>query len=183
MLLRPKPKTPTEWLKKVFAQIYDDYFKKLDNKDATRYLELLEQQAQTETKIAIFKAVLQFHWETPQDIWDHPTVVQARMSNIEKLNQFMDYPIDLDGDFDSEIEQALNVSLGIMANDLSEIEMELEQLRKVADKTKFEFYDSLQNIDEINGQNSDPNLLLASFVSKEKSAIKKIERQRLKTAS
>ena len=179
-LLCPKPKTSTEWLKKLFMQIYDDYFIKSDNKDAVRYLELLENKAHIDTKIAIFKSILQFHWETPQEIWDHPAIISVRRSNIEKLNKFMDYPIDLDGDFDGEVQNALNVSLGIFENDLAEVEMELDGLRATANKTVFEFYDSLQNINECNQQALPSSLLLAEYVAAEKSAIKKMERNRLK---
>lgn len=179
-LMKPKPSTSTEWLQRMFMQIYDDYFLKSDNKDAARYLELLEKEKALEVKISIFKLVLQFHWETPQEIWNHPTVVKVRRSNIEKLNPYLDSPIDLDGDFDGEVQQALQVSIGIIENDLTEVQMELEGLRGQATKTVFEFYDSLQNIDEVNMQSSDPNLLLPQYVAKERSAIRKMERQRLK---
>jgi len=124
-LMRPKPSTSTKWLAKLFVQIYDDYFIKSGNKDAARYSELLEIEAVLTAKIAAFKSVLEFHWTTPVEIWNHPTVVMIRTEQINALNGYLDIPIDLEADFDAEVQTALNVSLGIIQNDLSECQMEL----------------------------------------------------------
>lgn len=171
------------WLASVFVQVYDDYFRKLGNKDAERYLELLELTNLLEVRIAVFKSVLQFHWETEPEIWNHPLVVEVRRSHIEALNKYLDHPFDLDADFNTEMQTALNVSLGIIQNDHSEAMMELEDLRKQSAKTVFEFYDSLQSINEANNQQYSADLLLPQYVAAEKSAIKKSEKQRLRQLS
>ena len=172
-LMRPKPNTSTEWLAKLFLQIYDDYFMKSKNKDAQRYSELLEIEAGLETKIKAFASVLEFHWRTPQNIWNHPTVINIRTEQITELNKYLDYPFDLEADFDEQMQTALNVSLGIIKNDLSECQMELEDMRKKAGVSKFEFYERHANINKVNAPYIlPPTLLLAEFVEAEKMAIK-----------
>jgi len=102
-LMKPKPKTSTEWLEKLFMQVFDDYFMKLDNEDAKRYLELLENEKTIECKIIAFKSVLQFHWETPQNLWEHPTIKKIRTEQITALNQYLDAPFDLENNFEDEL--------------------------------------------------------------------------------
>jgi len=179
-LMCPKPKTSVDWLKRVFVQVYDDYFIKSDNKEAVRYLELLELVSSIEVRIAAFLAVLNFHWETPKEIWHNPAIVEIRNRHLSALNNYLEIPIDLDGDFDTEIQKTLNVSIGIMKNELAVANIEIDTLRSTANKTVFEFYDALQNINECNMQSLPSTLLLPEYVAAEKSAIKKSERARLK---
>lgn len=179
-LMRPKPKVSTTFLQKLFMQVYDDYFIKTDNKDAARYLELLELTERLKAKEAAFKMILQFHWETLPELWNHPLIVEVRTQQITELNKHMEYPFDLQSDFDSEMQSALTQTMGFIGLELSEAEMELEDLRKRAEKNVFEFDDSLQQINEANGQQYGADLLLPQYVAAEKSAIKKSEKQRLR---
>jgi len=96
-----------------------------------------------------------------------------RTDQITELNKYLDVPFDLDADFDSQIETALNVSIGIIQNDLSECEMELEQMRKQSQDSKFEFYERHAAINRVNAPYILPiSLLLPEFVEAEKLAIK-----------
>ena len=180
-LMKPKPRTSTVWLEKIFLQVFDDYFMKLDNEDAKRYLELLEQEKIIECKIVAFKSVLKFHWETPPNLWNHPTIVKIRVEQITALNEYLDAHFDLEKDFNEELMNTLSVSIGILENDLTMIGFELEDLRKEHDMKPFEFYDSIQNINETNmyGQ-INSTCLLPEYVAAVKSASKKVRLQKLK---
>jgi len=178
-LLCPKPKTDTTWLGKLYVQIYDDYFIKLDNADAKRYTYLLEAEATLENLIKSYTLLLELHWNTPPEIWNTDVIKQGRERHIAKMNEQLDIAIDPDGDFDEQVQIALNQSLGFKKNDLNEIKMELEQLRDRAGNTVFEFYDDLQQINEANGQAYGADVLLPVYVSARKSAEKKAEKQRM----
>lgn len=183
-LMKPKNKTSTDWLKKLFYQIYDDYFLKLDNEEAKRYLELIELEAIITCKIHAFKKVLQFHWETAPELWNHPVIKEIREQQITEINKYIDHPFDLSGNFNDEVMNTLSQSIGILENELTMTRFELEDLRKEHDMKPFEFYDSVQSINEINATGQiDSKCLLAEYVSATKSASKKVMAQRLKKAA
>lgn len=179
-LMKPKPGTNTEWLAKLFTEIYDDYFVKSNNQQAARYIELVNLTAFIKYKISALKSILQMHWEIEPEIWNHPTVVNIRNQQITALNRHLDSPFDLDSDFDTEMQNALNISLGILQNEYNLANIELEQLRSQSSKSVFEFYDSLQAINEANMQNLRGDALLPEYVAAEKSAVKKSEAQALR---
>jgi hypothetical protein len=178
-LMKPKPRTSTEWLEKMFLQVFDDYFMKLDNEDAKRYLELLENEKIIECKIVAFKSVLKFHWETPPNLWNNPTIVKIRIEQITALNKYLDSPFDLENNFNEELMNTLSVSIGILENDLTITRFELEDLRKEHDIKPFEFYDSIQNINEVNMHGQiNSTCLLPEYVAAVKSASKKARLQK-----
>lgn len=179
-LMKPKPGVETEFLSKLFSQIYDDYFVKINNKSAEKYIKLVNLTAFIKFKISVIKSILQMHWEIPKNIWNHPTVVNMRNEQIAALNRHLDHPFDLSADFNTEMQTALNVSLGILENEFNEYNIDLESYRKQASKTVFEFYDSLQMINEANNQGLGSDILLPEYVAAEKSAIRKSEQIRNK---
>lgn len=183
-LMRAKNATGNEKLAPLFMQIYDDYFLKSNNRDAKRYLELINTTAAIQYKIDAIKSILNFHWNLTPSLWSDPLIIEYRNQQIMAINEYLDMPINLDAaDFDTEIETALNVSLGIMQNDLTEANMEIESLRSSSSKTVFEFYDSMASINKVNAPYSiNPKCLLGEYVAAEKLAINEINRIKTKAA-
>lgn len=179
-LMKAKNGTKDAELAYIYSVVFDVRFLKLDNKDADRYLELLFTIERLDATIKCFKAVLAFHWETNKSVWNHPTVVEIRNRHITKLNEHLDVPFDLNADFDTEMQTALNVSLGIKQNEHTEATIELDGIKKQVSPTVFDFWSELQSIDEWNNQSSDPDMLLPQYDAKLKSAAAKSENARLK---
>lgn len=178
-LMKAKNGTKDAELAYIYSVVFDVRFLKLANKGADRYLELLELLEQKKATIHCFKLILSLHWETPRELWNHPKIVAIRNRHITKLNQYLDVPFNIDGDFDTEMETAMNVSLGIMQNDVTEMTMELDNLKKEASKGVFDFWEELQYIDEWNKQSSNADLLLPQYDAKLKSALAKAEKAKL----
>ena len=182
-LMKARNGTSDAELAYIYSVVFDVRFLKIGNKDADRYLELLESEARIETTIKIITLILDFHWNTDRSLWNIPLMVEIRNKHITKLNSLLDVSFDLEADFDTEMETAMNVSLGIMQNDLTEVRIELEDARKQVKQIAFDYYEELQSIDEWNKQSSDPNMLLPQYDAKLKSAAAKAERAKLNKAA
>lgn len=186
-LLRPKPKTSTVYLAKLYAQIYDDYFIKLANKDAERYLELVNKEAFLETYlIPTINTMLKFLWSFPVNLWKEERYFNLWKSQVGALNdacqsvEYFGQPIDPDGNVTEEMERVISVELGIINMDLEEIKADLTDMRAKVVNTKFEFYDSVQNINEANQfAPINAKCLLAEYVAAIRSATAKNERAKL----
>lgn len=179
-LMRPKPNTDTTVLANMYADIYDIYFLKTDNKDAARYLELRNIVTAIPIKVKMIKNVLKYIWETPSNLWDEVDIKKLRIEVIEAINKLLDTPIDIENDFIEELSRVLNVELGIMENDIAEAEMELETIVAASSKSVFDFYESLGNISDAHGRTLDEKILLPMYVAEERRAVKKADAQRLK---
>jgi len=182
-LLRAKNGVKTETLKKVFEQIYDDYFKKSDNREAGEYLDLNIRLSMLEYKKATMMQSLSIIARFPVEIW---ATVQGReiwKSQCEALSRFLYKPINADSENSlEEFERVLNEEIGVVENAITEVTMMLESMSKNASTIKdFDFYDSLQTINEWNAPQTTPSsCVLAEYVAAEKAANKKAERERLR---
>lgn len=118
-LLKPKPREKLLW--KVFEDIEDEYFKRSDNPEAKRYLDLSTKIPYLNFKIAVLKKSLHFYYS-------EKTTKQMREDFANALKEGYDIILDLNKPFSDEVLRILNVEIGIIKNDLSEAEMELEAL-------------------------------------------------------
>lgn len=178
--MRAKNGIGDDVLQPLYTKIYDEYFLKTDNKKANRFLELQNLLNFLPYKRKSIQNVLQLLWETPSNLWHEPNIITIRHELIGKINEMLDEPIDIDADFTDEVSRVLNVELGILENEISEAEMEIEILRKEASKSVFDFYETLGNISDAHGRTLDERILLPMFVAEEKRAIKKAEAQKNK---
>ena len=181
-LMKPKPKTDPKWLAAIFADISNEVFIRRANKESEEYLALVSTERYYIETIPFFDRSIQYAWNFPTNVWHIPEVRALWTAFVESLNVHLDPPIDVNGQIAQEIEQALNVSIGIMKNDLAEAQMALEDIRKrYANVEKTDFYDQIQNINEWNApQHIAVDCMLGEFLAAEKSMVKKQDRQRIK---
>lgn len=180
-LLRPKPGVNTEVLQRLFMQINDDDFIKSENPDATRYLQLLNEIEILTYKKKSVTDLLDLIWKYPASLWIAEQYKEQRDSMVNMANSLLDTPLNIEGDINAEINRALQVDLGIIDNDITEANIELNELKSKGNSIEFDFYDSLQAINECNAPSSIPSTcLLAEYRAAEKSAYKKSERAKLK---
>jgi len=137
--LKPKPKTSTAFLEKIFDQIYDDFYLKSGSKEAKMYIELRMEVAELEYKMAFIKKLLAFILYTP-------LTREMLLEWVDKLRERFDIEINPDGDLLTEMQRVLHRDLGIMNNDLNEAKISLEQLEKEFDDKEFDFYESIMSL-------------------------------------
>jgi len=181
-LMKPKPKTDPKWLAAIFADISNEVFIRRANKESEEYLALVSTERYYIETIPFFDRSIQYAWNFPTNVWHIPEVRALWTAFVESLNVHLDPPIDVNGQIAEEISQALNVSIGIMKNDLAEAQMALEDIRRrYKDVEKTDFYDQIQNINEWNApQHIAVDCMLGEFLAAEKSMVKKQDRQRIK---
>jgi len=180
--MRPKNGVGNEFLEPLFKQIENDVFVRRANKESEEYIQLMATERYYIETIPFFERSIQYAWNFPTNVWHISEVRYLWTAFVESLNVHLDPPIDVNGQIAEEIEQALNVSIGIMKNGLSEAQMTLEDIRKrYANVEKTDFYDQIQNINEWNApQHTPTDCMLGEFLAAEKSMIKKQDRQRIK---
>ena len=181
-LMKPKPKTDPKRLAAIFADISNEVFIRRTNKESEEYLALVSTERYYELMIPTCASWINYAWNFPTDYWHVTEVKELWVNFVNTVNGFIDPPIDVNGQIAQEIEQALNVSIGIMKNDLAEAQMALEDIRRrYKDVEKTDFYDQIQNINEWNApQHIAVDCMLGEFLAAEKSMVKKQDRQRIK---
>jgi len=181
-LMRPRNGVGNDYLIPLFAHIDNDVFIRRANKESEEYLALVSTEKWYELMIPTCTSWINYAWNFPTDYWHVTEVKQLWVNFVNTVNGFIDPPIDVNGQIAQEIEQALNVSIGIMKNDLAEAQMALEDIRKrYANVEKTDFYDQIQNINEWNApQHIAVDCMLGEFLAAEKSMVKKQDRQRIK---
>lgn len=180
--MKPKPKTDPKRLAAIFADISNEVFIRRTNKESEEYLALVSTERYYIETIPFFERSIEYAWNFPTNVWHIDEVRALWVAFVESLNVHLDPPIDVNGQIAEEISQALNVSIGIMKNDLAEAQMALEDIRhRYKDVEKTDFYDQIQNINEWNApQHIAVDCMLGEFLAAEKSMVKKQDRQRIK---
>lgn len=170
-LLKPKPSE--EGLEKVFTDIYDDFFIKSDNYEAKQYLKLTTNVAFLKYKIATIKQVLHF-------IYYNDVTEEMKIKLLDALEKGCEIYIDKDSDFGTELQRVLQVEIGIIENDLTMEELELDNIGKNRNNKIFDFYDNIVSLSNVHNRNIDEKLTLAMYISIEKSASRIIKEQNKK---
>jgi len=154
----------------VFVAIYDDYFVKSNNYRSNEFLRLRQEIDFMEHKIKSVVQVLDFLMFNETDLEIRNTLLQALKD--------IGIGIDLDGKFEDEIRNVLQVELGVLQNDLNISKIELENLSKENKDSVFNFYETLVGLESIHERSLDDAMVLAKYIEYEKMANKKIEMQK-----
>jgi len=171
-LLCPKP---GENPKKVFIEIFDEYFLKSENPDAKEYLLLTEESAFLRYKMGCLTSIVKFWWNIPSKMWNSKTVLQIVIQQMDALKISFDIHIDYDVPVMDEISRILNVEIGILKDELSICETRINEILKSNTKDVFDFYESLSALSDAHGRTLHAMILLPEYVAEEKRAIKKSE--------
>ncbi len=165
-----EPTEGEEGLEEVFSDIYDEYFLKSDNPRSKRFLELEQEIKFMEYKIQSIIQVLDF-------LMFNKTTKEIRDKLLEALIS-IGINVSLDNNFVEEVKNVLNVELGILQNDLSFLNIEMEQMKKENTGGVFDFYESLVGLESIHERSLDDEMVLIKYINYEKLAIKKAELQK-----
>jgi hypothetical protein len=165
-----EPTEGEEGLEEVFSLIYDDYFIKTDNPRSKRFLELQQEIHFMNYKIQSVIQVLDF-------LMFNTTTSEIRKTLLEALKT-IGLDIDVEAEFVEEVKKVLNVSLGILQNDLSFLEIEMKQMQSENTEGVFDFYENLVGLESIHERNLDEEMTLIKYIHYEKQAIKKAEAQK-----
>lgn len=169
-----EPEENEEGLEQVFSDIYDDYFVKCQNPKSNEYLELSQTVAFLNYKIESVKQVVDF-------LSKNKTTKEMRLMLLESLI-YIGINIDLQADFSEEVQRILQVELGILENEVSFAQIDLQNMTKEKTDSVFNFYESLIGLESVHERNLDDEMVLAKFIEYERIAIKKIEIQKQKSA-
>ena len=160
-----------EDLEKVFSCIYDDFFVKTDNQEAKHYLKQTLDVAFLEYKIATIKQYLHFIYYTN-------LTQEHRLKLLKSIKEGLEIYIDVEADFNEEVQRVLQVECGIIENDLTMAKLEIENISKKRNETLFDFYDNIVSLSNVHNRNIDEKIVLAMYISIEKSASKIIKQQK-----
>jgi len=161
-------------VEQIFSDIYDDYFIRSDNEKSKEFLELRQNIAFMTYKIESVVQVLSFlsFNKIPREMRD--TLLEALIS--------IGININLENEFEEEVEVILQVELGIIQNDVNLAVMELDAAKAQNEDVVFNFYESLIALETAHERNLDDEMVLAKFIEYEKIAIKKAAAQKQKNA-
>jgi hypothetical protein len=171
-LLKPKPKEQD--LEQVFISIYDDFFIKSENYEAKRFLELTNQIAFLNYKIATLKKSLQFYLY-------NQTTKQMRLDFIESVKIGYGIEIDANAKFIDEVQRVLTSEIALIENDLTMLNLELDSMISKSKSKDFDYYEDIGVLSQILPNNSllKEDMTLAVYISLEKLA-KKVSEQNKK---
>ena len=171
-LLKPKPKEQD--LEQVFISIYDDFFIKSENYEAKRFLELTNEIAFLNYKIAILKKSLQFYLY-------NQTTKQMRLDFIESVKTGYGIEIDANAKFIDEVQRVLTSEIALIENDLTMLNLELDSMVKKSKSKDFDYYEDIGVLSQVLPNNSllKEDMTLAVYISLEKLA-KKVSEQNKK---
>jgi hypothetical protein len=171
-LLKPKPKEQD--LEQVFISIYDDFFMKSENYEAKRFLELTNEIAFLNYKIAILKKSLQFYLY-------NQTTKQMRLDFIESVKIGYGIEIDANAKFIDEVQRVLTSEIALIENDLTMLNLELDSMVKKSKSKDFDYYEDIGVLSQVLPNNSllKEDMTLAVYISLEKLA-KKVSEQNKK---
>lgn len=171
--LKPKPKE--KGLEEMFMSIYDEFFLKSDNPEATRYLELTKEISFLNYKIATLKQSLHFYFY-------NRTTKEMREEFAKSLKQGFDIELDLKAHFIDEVQRVLTNEIGIIENDLSMAKIEFDSMVKKSKSKDYDYYEEIGVLSQVLPSNSllKEDMTLAVYISLEKLAKKVVEQQNKK---
>lgn len=161
-------------LEETFVSIYDDYFVQSENHKSKEFLELRQNIAFLTYKIESIIQVLDF-------LMFNTTTKEIRKTLLEALIE-IGINIDLENSFVEEVQNILQIELGIIQNDISLAKMDLENMTTETQESVFNFYEHLVSLESAHERNLDDEMVLAKFIIYEKLAIQKANRAKQKEA-
>jgi len=161
-------------LEETFVSIYDDYFVQSENHKSKEFLELRQNIAFLTYKIESIIQVLDF-------LMFNTTTKEIRKTLLEALIE-IGINIDLENSFVEEVQNILQIELGIIQNDISLAKMDLENMTAETQESVFNFYEHLVSLESAHERNLDDEMVLAKFIIYEKLAIQKANRAKQKEA-
>jgi len=159
-----------EGLEEVFSAIYDDYFIKTNNPRSKRFLELQQEIYFMNYKIQSVVQIIDF-------LMFNTTTLEIRKTLLESLIS-IGVNISLENEFVEEVQNILNIELGILQNDLSFLQIEMKNMQSENTEGVFDFYESLVGLESIHERSLDDEMVLIKYINYEKLAIKKAELQK-----
>lgn len=176
-LMRPKPSVKTEDLERIFLDVYEEHFKKINNTDAVRFIELRNKITQFSALQLMIKQVLAFVWtDMLQHNWTDPRVIEERNRVISALNEYLANPISLGIEFIDELERVLNQEIGALEDEINFAQSEIDILRKEDNQAIFDFYSEIAVLEDVHGRTLDERMMLPKYDQIKLLAIKKNER-------
>lgn len=160
-----------EDLEAIFTSIYDDFFVKSDNTEAKRYLELTFNVNLLSYKIETIKQVIHFLYYNP--ITDE---IKEKLTNALKKGCGIYY--DKDANWGEEVLRILQVECGIIENDLTMANLELQKYFGKENKNTFDFFQNIVALSNIHNRNIDETITLAMYIAIENSGKSIIKIQR-----
>jgi hypothetical protein len=151
-----------EDLEAIFTSIYDDFFVKSDNTEAKRYLELTFNVNLLSYKIETIKQVMHFLYYNP--VTDE---MKEKLTTALKTGCGISY--DKDANWSEEVLRILQVECGIIENDLTMANLELNKFSGKENKSSFDFFQSIVALSNIHNRNIDETITLAMYVAVENS--------------
>ncbi len=170
MLLEPLENETDEEVENAFIAIYDDFFTKSDNPRSKEFLRLRQEIAFITYKIESVVQVIDF-------LLFNTTTKEMRIMLLKSLIS-IGVNINLEAEFMGEVQNVLNIEIGILGNDLNIAKMDLENLSKENKDEVFDFYESLVGLESVHERNLDEEMTLIKYLNYEKLAIKKAELQK-----
>lgn len=158
-------------LEAIFTSIYDDFFVKSDNTEAKRYLELTFNVNLLSYKIETIKQVMHFLYYNP--ITDE---IKEKLTNALKNGCGIYY--DKDANWGEEVLRILQVECGIIENDLTMANLELQKYFGKENKNTFDFFQNIVALSNIHNRNIDETITLAMYIAIENSGKNIIKIQR-----
>jgi len=164
------PKSKETDLDKVFLSIYDDFFIRSENHQATEFLRLQNEIISNEYKINILKQSLSFYFY-------NQTTKEMRSEFIVALKKGFRIVIDESLPFIDEVKRVLNIEIGILENEVSLAKNSLKDMSKGPNDKEFDFYDNMIGLSNVLTGNTliKDDMTLAIYVALEKAAKKQIE--------
>ncbi|HRA71217.1 MAG TPA: hypothetical protein PLB11_00120 [Flavobacterium sp.] len=159
-----------EGLEEVFSAIYDDYFIKTNNPRSKRFLELQQEIYFMNYKIQSVVQIIDF-------LMFNTTTLEIRKTLLESLIS-IGVNISLENEFVEEVQNILNIELGILQNDLSFLQIEMKNMQSENTEGVFDFYESLVGLESIHERSLDDEMVLIKYINYEKLALKKAELQK-----
>lgn len=161
-----------EDLEFIFSKIYDDFFIKSDNKEAKRYLELTFNVNFLSYKINTIKQVIHF-------LYYNPVTDEMKEKLTDALKKGCGIYYDKDANWGDEVLRILQVECGIIENDLTLSNLELQKYFGKENKSSFDFFQTIVNLSNVHNRNIDETITLAMYIAVENSAKKIIKNQKV----
>jgi hypothetical protein len=120
--------------------------------------------------------VVGFIVAVPEVLQGKEEIQEIIKSQIDALNKYLDNPIDFEANFLEEVIRVLNVEIGIIADEITIAESNLNDLKGDAEVKILSYYDKVAAISDVHGRTLDEKMLLPMYVALEKSAIAKNNR-------
>ena len=113
-------------------------------------------------------------------IYYNDVTEEMKLKLLDALEKGCEIYIDKNSDFGTELQRVLQVEIGIIENDLTMEELELDNIGKNRNNKIFDFYDNIVSLSNVHNRNIDEKLTLAMYISIEKSASRIIKEQNKK---